>query len=332
MGRDMTDLTVFFIFLEVLQRSPPPHLTIILFSGIYRSNCLVPRRTNLHIRDPLIGSLIGGKYRLERLLGHGGVAAVYRARHLVLDRLVVVKLLAPYRRGETQHYDWFVREARAVNRARHPNIIDIYDIGVSDTGLYYLVMEYFEGDSVEYLLLQEKVLPVTFATSIIREVALALACAHHHGIVHRDVKTGNILVNQNCLATHNLVRLIDFGLASMTGEPRLAEAHDVFGTLEYMSPEQTRGSLLDPPSDMYSLGIVYYEMVTGRLPFIAHDRRDLLGMHCLNEPRAPSMIDPAIPHRVSDIIMWMLRKTREDRLPSMDQLISELNGISTATT
>jgi serine/threonine-protein kinase len=233
-------------------------------------------------RDDLsLNKVIAGRYRLEARIGEGGMGIVYRARHVLIDRVVAVKLIRPDLRGETHLRAWMLREARAANRVDHAHIIDIHDIGETDDGELYLVMEYLVGSPLSAEIGRGP-MPIQRAVDILEQMGAALTRAHDLGVVHRDLKSDNILITARG-GRKDFVKILDFGLAALAHDPRLAPKGAVFGTPEYMSPEQARGETAGPQSDLYALGILFFEMLTGQLPFRSSDRDTL---RCV-QPDAP---------------------------------------------
>ena len=280
------------------------------------------RRTN---KDPMIGRVISDRYRLEARAGEGGIGAVYRARHLLIDRIVAVKILQQVRRGETHHRDWFLREARAANRVNHANIVDIYDFGDCEDGLYYLVMEYLEGEPLSHVIARGP-MPQPRAVDILEQACAALARAHDLGVVHRDIKSDNVFLIERG-GRQDYVKVFDFGLASLAHDPRLAPEGAVFGTPEYMSPEQTRGEDAVPASDLYAIGVLFFEMLTGRLPFISHDRQDLLKMHQNSRPPRPREIVPEISEEAERVILKLLEKDPSKRYTDAHHLHEDVKAM-----
>src|SRR6188768_999042 len=242
--------------------------------------------------DPALGKVIAGRYRLEARIGEGGMGIVYRARHVLIDRVVAVKLIRPDLRGETHLRAWMLREARAANRVDHAHIIDIHDIGETDEGALYLVMEFLIGTPLSNELAKGP-MPLHRAVDIIEQMTAALSRAHDLGVVHRDLKSDNILLTARG-GRPDFVKILDFGLAALAHDPRLAPKGAVFGTPEYMSPEQARGEQAGPPSDLYALGVLFFEMMTGQLPFRATDRDTLLEMQRTAVAPPPSSVRPDV--------------------------------------
>src|SRR5262245_38403797 len=226
--------------------------------------------------DPMIGKVVAGRYRLEARLGEGGMGIVYRARHVLIDRVVALKLIRPDLRGETHLRAWMLREARAANRVDHAHIIDIHDIGETEDGELYLVMEYIVGTPLSAELAKGP-MPLSRSVDVLEQMCAAHARAHDLGVVHRDLKSDNIQLTTRG-GRKDFVKILDFGLAALARDPRLAPRGAVFGTPEYMSPEQARGEEAGAQSDLYALGVLFYEMLAGQLPFRANDRDTLLEM------------------------------------------------------
>src|SRR6188474_1403289 len=261
--------------------------------------------------DPALGKVIAGRYRLEARIGEGGMGIVYRARHVLIDRVVAVKLIRPDLRGETHLRAWMLREARAANRVDHAHIIDIHDIGETDEGELYLVMEYLVGTPLSSELARGP-LPLARALDILEQMGAALARAHDLGVVHRDLKSDNILLTQRG-GRKDFVKILDFGLAAIARDPRLAPKGAVFGTPEYMSPEQARGAEATAQSDLYALGVLFFEMLTGQLPFRSSDRETLLEMQRTAPAPKPRIIKPDVLPASELITLKLLEKARRKR-------------------
>jgi serine/threonine protein kinase len=276
----------------------------------------------------MIGRVIAGRYRLETRVGEGGMGIVYRARHVLIDRVVALKLIRPDLRGETHLRAWMLREARAANRVDHAHIIDIHDIGETEEGELYLVMEYLVGTSLSTELARGPV-PVTRATDILEQLCAALARAHDLGVVHRDLKSDNILLTTRG-GRKDFVKILDFGLAHLAMDPRLAPKGAIFGTPEYMSPEQARGEEAGPQSDLYALGILFYEMVTGQLPFRSDDRETLLELQRSGTAVRPRQLKPDLLPQAENVITKLLEKDRRKRYQDAHHLHEELKGLQRA--
>ncbi|MFO0571353.1 MAG: protein kinase [Polyangiaceae bacterium] len=275
--------------------------------------------------DPSLGKVIAGRYRLEARIGEGGMGIVYRARHVLIDRVVAVKLIRPDLRGETHLRAWMLREARAANRVDHAHIIDIHDIGETDEGELYLVMEYLIGIPLSTELARGP-MPLTRGVDILEQMGAALARAHDLGVVHRDLKSDNILLTQRG-GRKDFVKILDFGLAALAHDPRLAPKGAVFGTPEYMSPEQARGEQAGPQSDLYALGVLFFEMLAGQLPFRAADRDTLLEMQRTAPAPRPTAIKKDINPVAEKIILKLLEKDPRKRYRDGHHLLEELKAL-----
>jgi serine/threonine protein kinase len=275
--------------------------------------------------DPMIGKVVAGRYRLETRIGEGGMGVVYRSRHVLIDRVVALKLIRPDLRGETHLRQWMLREARAANRVDHAHIIDIHDIGETEEGELYLVMEYLVGTALSAELARGP-MPIARAVDILEQMCAALARAHDLGVVHRDLKSDNILLTARG-GRKDFVKILDFGLAAIARDPRLAPKGAVFGTPEYMAPEQARGEEATPHADLYALGVLFYEMLTGQLPFRANDRETLLEMQRTAIPRRPRSIRPDAHPQGELISMRLLEKDIRKRYRDAHHLQEELKAL-----
>lgn len=264
--------------------------------------------------DRFLGKTIAARYRLTKKLGSGGMSVVYLARHELISRLSAIKILRPELARLAEHRERFLREARAVNRINHENIVEITDVGESD-GIAYLVMEYVEGES---LLAQIQKGPLRWerGVRIAMQVASALARTHQTGIIHRDLKPENILLlprRPGDEAAPDLVKLTDFGIAKMTGEPSLTLNEQLFGTPGYIAPEYVAGIPIDGRADIYSLAVVLYEMVTGRLPFEGRGQSDLLLKPLTSSPIPPSKRVAGLPPDLEVLLLRCLAREPKHR-------------------
>jgi serine/threonine-protein kinase len=275
--------------------------------------------------DPILNKVIAGRYRLEARIGEGGMGVVYRARHVLIDRVVAVKLIRPDLRGETHLRAWMLREARAANRVDHAHIIDIHDIGETDEGELYLVMEYLVGTPLSAEIARGQ-MPMQRAVDILEQMGAALARAHDLGVVHRDLKSDNILLTARG-GRKDFVKILDFGLAALAHDPRLAPKGAVFGTPEYMSPEQARGEQAGPQSDLYALGVLFFEMLTGQLPFRSSDRDTLLEMQRTSPAPRPTATRKDCHPVAEQIVMRLLEKDARRRYRDGHHLLEELKAL-----
>jgi len=263
-----------------------------------------------------------GKYHILEPLGRGGMAQVYKAYHPGLDRYVAIKVLRSDLVEETEFLSRFRREARAVAALRHPNIVHVYDFDVQDD-LYYMVMELLEGDTLKAYLnafrTRNERMPLGDLTRILSDVLAALSFAHAEGVIHRDLKPANIL-----LTRHGQAVLTDFGIAQILGGTQYTVTGALMGTLSYMAPEQGRDGKCDARSDIYSLGIAFYEMLTGIVPFDADTPLAILLKH-LNDPlRLPRTIDDTIPEAYELVVLKALSKDPQERYQSADEMCAAL--------
>jgi len=272
--------------------------------------------------DRFLGKTIAARYRLTKKLGSGGMSVVYLARHELISRLSAIKILRPELSRIPEHRERFLREARAVNRINHENIVEISDVGESD-GIAYLVMEYVEGESL-LAQIQEGPLAWERAARIAIQVASALARTHQTGIIHRDLKPENILLIARGTPRASgagaidanapeLVKLTDFGIAKMMGEPTLTLNEQLFGTPGYIAPEYVGGLPIDGRADIYSLAVVLYEMVTGRLPFEGRGQSDLLLKPLTSAPIPPSQRVAGLPPDLESLLLRCLARDPGDR-------------------
>jgi len=264
-------------------------------------------------KDRFLGRTIAARYRLIRRLGSGGMSVVYLARHELISRLSAIKILRPELSLVTEHRERFLREARAVNRINHENIVEITDVGESD-GVAYLVMEFVEGESL-LAHVQRGRIPWPRAVRIAMQIASALARAHQMGVIHRDLKPENILLvkkGEGDVAEEQ-VKLTDFGIAKVTGEPTLTLNEQLFGTPGYIAPEYVGGLGIDGRADIYSLAVVLYEMVTGVLPFDGKGQSELLLKPLTSAPIPPSQRMDGLPPDLESLLLRCLARDPNER-------------------
>jgi serine/threonine-protein kinase len=263
--------------------------------------------------------VIAGRYELLELVGRGGMSSVWKAQDHLLDRSVAIKVLHEHYTQDEEYVERFRREARSVAQVSHPNIVTVIDRG-EDAGRQYIVFEYVDGENLKQLIEREGPLPVREALLLALQMARALGFAHDRGLVHRDVKPQNVLMNDEGQA-----KMTDFGIARSVDVDGVTVTGTVLGTSEYIAPEQARGQRVDAHTDVYSLGVVLYELLTGAVPFSGESFVTVALRH-VNEP-PPDVLErrPDCPPRVALLIERAMAKNAEDR-PSMDELVTELEA------
>jgi eukaryotic-like serine/threonine-protein kinase len=271
--------------------------------------------------DRLIGKLFDGRYRIERKLGSGGMAEVYLAEDEELGRKVALKILNERHARDEQFVERFKREARNAASLSHPHIVRIYDRGQFDE-TYYIAMEYLDGPTLKELLVRKGPTPPLTAIKFAREILSALAEAHRHDIVHRDIKPHNVIVSPDWN-----VKVTDFGIAR-SGASQMTEAGSIVGTAQYLSPEQARGKPVDQRSDLYSVGIVLYEMLTGTVPFTGDAAVEIAMKHLSNIPEPPSTRREGISPDLDAVVMRALAKDPEQRYASADEMDADLARVA----
>jgi eukaryotic-like serine/threonine-protein kinase len=271
--------------------------------------------------DPLIGSLFDGRYRIVRKLGAGGMANVYLAEDQELGRRVAIKILNDRHANDDQFVERFRREAKNAAALTHPNIVSIYDRGEAEGG-YYIAMEYLDGRSLKELIVSRGPAPVSVALDYTRQILSALRFAHRNGIVHRDIKPHNVLVDGE-----GRVKVTDFGIAR-AGTSQMTEDGSIVGTAQYLSPEQARGTNVDQRSDLYSLGVVLYELLTGSTPFTGDTPVEIAMKHLSQVPEPPSAKRHDLPHDVDLLVMRALAKDPDDRYQSAEEMDGDLDRVA----
>ena len=277
------------------------------------------------------GQTLDGRYLVERLLGEGGMGAVYEGRHLIVGRKVAIKFLHAEFAGREEIVKRFYREAQAAAAIRHKNIIDILDVGLSPRGEPYLVMEYLEGESLASMLGRVGRLDLPTAAAILEPTLLALRAAHEKGIIHRDLKPDNIFLAHNPDEAPT-VKLIDFGISKFSGDAgrsRLTQTGSAMGTPAYMSPEQARGDkAIDTRSDIYAMGVILYEVLTGALPFFGEHYNALLINVLTEAPRPPRDAFPEFPAEAEGLVLRALSKEPGDRPQTAMEFLDALKKMS----
>jgi eukaryotic-like serine/threonine-protein kinase len=271
--------------------------------------------------DTLINTLFDGRYRIVRKLGSGGMADVYLAEDEELGRRIAIKILNDRHANDEQFVERFRREAKNAAGLSHPNIVAIYDRGEAE-GTYYIAMEYLDGRSLKELVVARGPLPIADAIDATRQVLTALRFAHRKGVVHRDIKPHNVMADAD-----GRLKVTDFGIAR-AGVSQMTEAGSIIGTAQYLSPEQARGAPVDQRSDIYSVGVVLYEMLTGKTPFSGETPVEIAMKHLSDPPRPPSLERPDISPDLDMVVLRALAKNTEDRFQTAEEMDAELERVS----
>jgi serine/threonine-protein kinase len=278
--------------------------------------------------DGLVGRVVAGRYRVLEKLGEGGMGVVYLAEHVTIEKRVALKVLLHEYARKPDLKDRFLQEAKAAARIGHENIVDITDFGDTPDASVFFAMEYLEGRDLSRAIKGEGPFPWNRAKPILLQICRALGAAHAKGIIHRDMKPENIhLIEREGRA--DFVKVLDFGIAKMSVEDtgkRLTRTGMIFGTPEYMSPEQAQGNQPDHRVDIYAIGVIMYEMLTGAVPFKADTFMGILTKHIFEQPAPPSQVSPdvQIPAEVEEIVLRAMAKDREDRFQSMTEMAAAL--------
>jgi serine/threonine-protein kinase len=272
--------------------------------------------------DHLIDTLFDGRYLIVRKLGSGGMANVYLAEDQELGRKVAIKILDERHARDEQFVERFRREAQNAGGLSHPSIVSIYDRGDSE-GTYYIAMEHVEGRTLKELIVARGPSPLGIAIDYTRQILSALRFAHRNGIVHRDIKPHNVIVDGE-----GRVKVMDFGIARAGAASQMTEAGSIIGTAQYLSPEQARGAPVDQTSDLYSTGIVLYELLTGTVPFTGETPVEIAMKHLSQAPVPPSSHRPEVPRDLDYVVLRALAKDSADRYHSAEEMDSDLERIA----
>jgi serine/threonine protein kinase len=278
--------------------------------------------------DALLGTVVDGRYRIDIRIGEGGMGVVYKATHTSLNKVIALKVLRGEMAKDAEVVQRFIQEAQSASSIGHENIIDISDFGRLPDGTVYFVMEYLNGHPLNDMIKRGGSIPVADAVQILRQIAGALGAAHQRGIVHRDLKPDNIYLIQRG-ELRNFVKVLDFGIAKVGGASnKLTRTGMVFGTPHYMSPEQAAGQSVDARTDIYALGVIMYEMFTGRVPFDADTFMAVLTKHMFEKPE-PMSNPNAERHlgALEQITMRALEKKPENRYQTMHELVEDLDRV-----
>ncbi|MGH3079666.1 MAG: Stk1 family PASTA domain-containing Ser/Thr kinase [Gaiellaceae bacterium] len=279
------------------------------------------------VTDTLINTLFDGRYRILQKLGSGGMANVYLAEDEELGRRVAIKILNDRHASDESFVERFRREAKNAAGLSHPNIVSVYDRGEAE-GTYYIAMEYLDGRSLKERIVGEGALSIPAAIEVTRQILRALGFAHGRGIVHRDIKPHNVLLAQDGPGDGEpRFKVTDFGISRTTAS-QMTEAGSIVGTAQYLSPEQARGAPVDQRSDIYSVGIVLYELLTGKLPFTGETPLEIAMKHLSEIPKPPSEIRPDIPADLDMVVLRALAKDPADRYESAQEMERELARVA----
>jgi len=282
----------------------------------------------------LLGQILDGRYEILEKIEEGGMGAIYKARQLRLDRIVALKLLLHDRRGDPISVERFRHEAYLASRLRHPHAIHVYDFGQAEDGLLYIAMEFLEGETLKERMENGAALPIATAVQIISQTLRTITEAHRLGLIHRDLKPDNIFLAR-IESNVDYVKVLDFGIAKLTAvQDGLVEGYQggltvqgkIYGTPNYMSPEQIRSKTVDHQSDLYSLGVLFFEMLVGRRPFEAETPVDVMMMHLRDDPPDIRSFDPDLPEALDNVVKRALAKDRRERFQSGQEFLDTLQS------
>jgi serine/threonine-protein kinase len=281
-------------------------------------------------KSPLLGTLVSGRYRLIEELGEGGMGAVYLAQHVALEKHVALKVLHPSLSRDPVLQERFLREAKAAARIDHKNVVNITDFGATNSGVVFIVMELLEGRDMAAVLKERVALPWCEARAILLQVCHALSAAHEHGVVHRDIKPENVFLLGR--ERENLIKVVDFGIAKLVhdrNQPKLTAAGVVHGTPGFIAPEQIQGGVVDHRADIYAVGALAYNIVTGRPPFAGKTVIQVLTLQMESNAVPPSQVEPGlqVPAALDAVLLRALAKDPEQRHGTMAELAAELEAV-----
>ena len=267
-------------------------------------------------------TVLGNRYEIIKKIGDGGMAFVYKAKDILLNRIVAVKVLRPEFVDDDEFLGKFKREAEAVASLSHPNIVNVYDVG-EDGKVHYIVMEYIDGQNLKEIIKNEGTLDEYTALDITKQIAMALSAAHKKGIIHRDIKPHNILISNE----GRVVKVADFGIAKAVSNSTMTNIGSIIGSVHYFSPEQAKGKFVSNNADLYSFGIVLYEMIIGKVPFRGDSPISIALQHINDEIEFTSEEQINIPQSVRTIIKKLTEKSSVDRYQSAEEVIEDIEYI-----
>ena len=288
--------------------------------------CFVEGSDLLTLPDPRVGTALAGRYLIEEVIGEGGMASVYRARHKLTEKQVAIKIMSPMLATDPVVRERFRREARSAQKLAHPNIIEIYDQGDTDDGTAFIAMELLHGESLAPVISRGP-FDVDRAIHVMIQIARGVARAHDLEIIHRDIKPENIFLCRREDGS-DLVKVLDFGIAKSRQDSRLTNQGELFGTPQYMAPERIMGKDTGGASDIYALGVVFFEMLTGELPFNAPDVATFFVKHMEEPPPPVRSLNARVPSKLDDLVLRMLAKSASDRPVDAHRVHQDLLDIS----
>lgn len=291
-----------------------------------RDRCLVCNTELVERDDPRLGDVLAGCYRLESVIGEGGMSTVYRARHTMMNRPYAVKVLKPELAQDESLVERMRREGRSTAAMSHPNILEVYDFGFTADGAPYLVMELLQGEPLRSLV-REGPVPLPLLVELATQTARGLARAHDFGVVHRDLKPENIFVSDDADGTPH-VRIVDFGISRSPADSHLTMRGEIVGTPQYMAPERATSRDVTASSDLYSLGVVLYEMATGVMPFQSNNPTGFVLKHLHEQPPPPSRFEPSVSPELQRLILDLMEKDPDKRPVDAHQVIERLRALS----
>jgi tRNA A-37 threonylcarbamoyl transferase component Bud32 len=288
-----------------------------------KDRCFVDGEPLAAMPDARVGTVLGGRYLIESAIGEGGMATVYRARHTLVDRPVAIKVMAPHLTKDASLRERFRREAKNSASLAHPHIIEILDTGETDDGTAFMVMELLDGSSLADRISEQGALPPPLVAELGLQIMRGLARAHDFQVIHRDLKPDNIFLHRG-RDGRTVVKLLDFGIARSLHDSRLTSAGELFGTPQYMAPERVTSIDAGPLADLYAVGVIFYEMLTGELPFDADSLPGILIKHLQAEPPSIAAKVPGVPPALEALVKKLLAKKPADRPVDAHQVIKEL--------